>query len=275
MNLIITGSTKGVGRALARRFLQDGDRVLICSRSREHVDTVLAEVAEKYPTQVLGKTVDVTDYHSLEKLAQFTIQQWGSIDMWINNVGTNGYNTNHLKNQEPDMISSIIRTNLLGTLFGCRVAIRHQVPHIFNMDGLGSKGQVSAGYTAYGATKRAIPYITTSLNKELQQEGRPISHIHTLSPGVVITDLLIKDTSPAARRIFNIIAETPEIVADDLVPRIRALEGSSESGKYIKYLSRWKIMWRFLTFWKRKHRFFDAEGQPVRDFEGSTIRSSP
>jgi chlorophyll(ide) b reductase len=63
-----------------------------------------------------------------------------------------------------------------------------------------------------------------------------------------------------AKKIFNILSERPETVAKFLVPRIRDVKGT---GKEISYLTKKRALWRFLTAWKRKKRFFDEEGNMI------------
>lgn len=83
-------------------------------------------------------------------------------------------------------------------------------------------------------TKRSLTQLTASLAEELQQTGLGGSiGVHNLSPGLVLTDLLLKDASPVARRFFNTLADEPEVVASVLVPRIRAVKGTGTSVEYL------------------------------------------
>ncbi len=72
-----------------------------------------------------------------------------------------------------------------------------------------------------------------------------------------MTDFLKKNANPDAIKIFNILAELPEVVAAKLVPKIRKTKGF---GKEISFLSSIGVMWRFMTAGKRKNRFYDEEG---------------
>merc|ERR1719424_2802011 len=101
--------------------------------------------------------------------------------------------------------------------------------HIFQTVGSGVKGGGTPGYACYGATKRGLPQLTDSLVKELTG-GVPgyedvktpgqVS-VHTLSPGMVFTDLLLDDSTPELRKFpFGVLAAQPDEVARDLVPKI-------------------------------------------------------
>jgi chlorophyll(ide) b reductase len=262
MNVVITGSTQGIGLALVAEFLRYGDRLVVSSRSQERVEAAVAKLKDEFPEEhVAGLAADVSVSDDVEALADFALDQLGSLDIWINNAGTTGFENKALAESDPDTLEAVVRTNLLGTLLGCRAALRVMLPqgrgHIFNMDGRGADGTATPEMAAYGATKRAIPQLTNSLAKETEGTG---VGVHTLSPGMVLTDLLLHDATPEAKRIYNILAERPETVARWLVERARKVEGS---GQYIRFLTNPKAAWRFATAWRRKNRFFDEEGEAV------------
>ena len=86
--------------------------------------------------------------------------------------------------------------------------------------------------------------------------------IHTVSPGMVITDLLIKKPSENYKppyRIFNILAEKPDTVADWLVPRILGASKPGKTGKSIEYLTPTGALWRFLTAPFRANRIINEK----------------
>ena len=262
MNVVITGSTKGIGLALAREFLRHGDQVIISSRSAERVQAAVVELSGEFPGGVApGLAADVSKGEDMDALAAFAYEQLGSLDVWINNAGTNGFQRQSLAESSPALLETVVLTNLLGTLLACRAALRIMLPqgrgHIFNMEGRGSEGAATPGSIAYGASKQSIPQLTKTLVKETEGSG---VGIHRLSPGMVLTDLLLTDATPEAKRIFNILAERPETVARFLVPGVRAVQGT---GRHIRYLSTPKVAWRFATAWRRKNRFFDEQGRPV------------
>jgi chlorophyll(ide) b reductase len=261
MNIVITGSTKGLGLALAREFLRHGDCVVVSSRSSEAVEATVARLRTDFPDRVVGLPCDVSRNQDLEALVNFAVEQLGRLDIWINNAGTTGFESRALVDADPAALEAVVRTNLLGSLLGCRAALGVMLPqgqgHIFNMDGRGADGSATPDMAAYGATKRAIPQLTRTLAKETEGSG---VGVHTLSPGMVLTDLLLHNATPQAKRIYNILAEKPETVALWLVERARNVEGN---GRYIRFLTNPKATWRFATAWRRKNRFFDGEGRPV------------
>ena len=266
MHVVITGSTRGIGLALARQFLAAGDNVLISSRSQDRVDSVTQELNKLFSGHVEGMVADVTKYESVEALAKFAQTKWRSIDIWINNAGAKG-GKGYLQNREPEQIAMVMQTNITGTLFGCRAAINAGVRHIFNVDGMGSDGKILVGSIIYGTSKRPIPYISKALAKELEAQDLKIS-IHTISPGMVLTDLLLSHAELKQKRVFNILAEQPSTVMAYLVPKMRSVAMTTKTGKYFKYLTNFRATLRFLTAWRYKNRFFDEEGNLLVELEG-------
>ncbi|KAJ7563643.1 hypothetical protein O6H91_03G118600 [Diphasiastrum complanatum] len=120
-NVLITGSTKGVGYALAREFLVAGDRVIICSRSDERVRTTLQDLTKEYGKhQVLGKSCDVRDSNSIRELIAFAKSSLGYVDIWINNAGSNAYTFKPLVETSDAAINEIVETNMIGVMICCR-----------------------------------------------------------------------------------------------------------------------------------------------------------
>lgn len=146
----------------------------------------------------------------------------------------------------------MIHTDVLGVLYGARVAMRGMSPAgsgtIWFMEGYGSDGRIMKGITVYGAAKRAVRYAAHALAVEAKGTG---VNIGTLSPGIMVTDFTLSklDKRDAAawkrtRAVFNILADTPETVAAFLVPRILA---ARKNGTHIAWLTTAKIMFRFMT----------------------------
>jgi chlorophyll(ide) b reductase len=257
MNVVITGSTKGIGKAFATKFLSLGDKVVITSRSEENLATSLNELNSQFPNLVFGKTSDVQSESSIIELIQFAQEKLGTIDIWVNNAGTAGLERHPLVEMPATEIHRIVETNIVGTLLCCKniipVMLKQGAGKIFNMEGMGSDGRTYANSLCYSTSKRAIPMIMKTLVLELK--GTPVQ-INDISPGMVLTDLILKGgTNPLGFwKILNILAEKAETVANYLVPRMR---NSIGSGKCINFLTTGKVIIRFMTANKRKNRLFD------------------
>eukprot|EP00803_Ostreobium_quekettii_P006935 evm.model.scf_377EXC.1 EVM.evm.TU.scf_377EXC.1 scf_377EXC:5393-12910(+) len=209
-NVVVTGSTKGIGLCLAKQFLEAGDRVVISSRTSEDVDTVCSDLSSAYGADnVKGLQCNVSKAKDVAELADFAAGELGSVDVWINNAGTNAYTFKYLMDSDEDDLIDIVQTNLLGVMLGCREAIRvmRSQPtdgHIFNMDGAGANGRPTPRFAAYGATKHSLPQLNKSIVAELQANDVTNVGVHMLSPGMCTTELLMSGAdTPQAKFFIN------------------------------------------------------------------------
>eukprot|EP00889_Picochlorum_renovo_P007107 jgi/Picre1/34137/NNA_001612.t1 len=235
-NVVITGATKGAGKALAQKFLECGDNVVVCSRNEERVRATVEEL-QQYTgdsNKVLGMRADVTNASDMTAVAAFASESFGSVDIWVNNAGTNGYSFKPFFEQSDEDIESVVSTNVLGVMYGTKAAIncmknQPNGGHIFNMDGAGADGNATPRFAAYGATKRSLDQFNKSMRAELSIAKIPNVCVHAISPGMVTTDLLMAGAdSKISRLMINCLAETPETMANFLVPAIREVPGKVE-----------------------------------------------
>ncbi|CAN0901576.1 Probable chlorophyll(ide) b reductase NYC1, chloroplastic [Linum grandiflorum] len=222
-------------------------------------------------SRVVGIACDVCDPSDVKKLADFAVKEFGSINLWINNAGTNKGFRPLLQFSDED-ITQIVSTNLVGSILCTREAMRvmENQPkggHIFNMDGAGSGGSSTPLTAVYGATKCGLRQLQTSLLKESKKSK---VGVHTASPGMVLTELLLSGSTLKNKQMFNIICELPETVARTLVPRMRVVKGS---GKAINYLTPPRILLALVTAWLRRGRWFDDKGRALYAAEADRLRN--
>ena len=265
MNIVITGGSRGFGYAMTKKFLELGDSVVICSRSKERVNATIKELKDINPeNNIFGMVCDVTNYDLVEKFGEFAVEKLSSVDLWINNAGTTTSGTKPFYELKPEKIEIVIQTNLLGSLYGCLVALKIMLKQgsgkIFNIEGLGSDNRVVPNQVAYIATKSAIPKITKALKLELKDKN---VGVHSINPGMMVTDLVVENIKNEPM-VLNIIAETPDKVANYLVPKMRKIKGK---GKRLKFTKGWKIFLKFLTAWRCKDRFMDKDGNCLIDYK--------
>lgn len=286
-NVVITGSTRGLGKALAREFLLSGDRVIVTSRSPESVGFTIKELEENLKqavnaatgsarkklahAKVIGMACDVSEPVDVRKLGKFAADELGYIDIWVNNAGTNKGFRPLLQFTDND-IQEIVTTNLIGSILCTKEAIQimktqSKGGHVFNMDGAGSGGSSTPLTAVYGATKCGLRQLQSSLLKECK---RSKVGVHTASPGMVLTDLLLSGSTIQNRQMFNIICEHPETVARTLVPRMRVVKGS---GRAINYLTPPRILIALVTAWLRRGRWFDDQGRALYAAEADRLRN--
>jgi NAD(P)-dependent dehydrogenase (short-subunit alcohol dehydrogenase family) len=258
--VVITGSTRGIGRGLAENFLDRGCKVVIAGRQQGAVDLVVEELAQRAGADnVAGKACEVTSAAQLQGLWDEAVNRFGRVDIWINNAGVSAPRK-PLDETDEAVIASVVDINLGGMLQANRVALRGMraqgAGQIWNMEGFGSGGQVQPGMCVYGATKRAVNYINKALQKEVKDSGVQVC---TLSPGIVVTDLLMGDydTSSAewekSKKIFNILGDKVETVTPFLVEGILKAD---KSGAKVAWLTSGKAFRRFMTAGFNKRDLF-------------------
>ncbi|GAA1576364.1 SDR family oxidoreductase [Actinomadura kijaniata] len=244
--VVVTGGTRGIGLGLARAFLDRGCRVAVCGRAAGSVDRALAELDAG--DRAVGLPCDTSRRDQVRALWETAAGAFGRIDHWINNAGVSTARR-PLWEQPPERLDDLVSANLLGVLHGSAVAVAGMRAQgggtVWNMEGLGSDGRAVPGLIAYGSTKRAVTYLTDALARELR--GTPVRAAH-LSPGMVVTDLLVQDYPPEelakARRVFTILADRVETVTPWLADRV--LAGTANGGR-VAWLTRRKAAVRFAT----------------------------
>jgi len=189
--VVITGSTRGIGRAIARSCAQQGARVIISSRKESAVKET-CETFQKEGFEVSGIKADVAVNADLIKLFKHSLETWGKIDIWINNAGLSA-GMRFFDELSEEEVKEIVDVNITGTMQASRIIVPYFIKQkkgiLINMGGMGSKGEKSPHLTAYAATKAAV------------DKGNPIS-IHMIIPGMVETDF------------YNDIKVSPKLTED-------------------------------------------------------------
>ena len=167
--------------------------------------------------------------------------------------------------QSADDLQSIAAVNLTGMLLANKVALAGMTQQgsgqIWNMEGFGSGGQTAPGMAAYGATKRGVTYLIKALQKDAKDT--PVQ-VCSLSPGIVVTDLLIGDYDlkseewQKTKKILNILGDTVETVTPYLADGILKAD---KSGAKVAWLTTPKAFGRFMTAaFNKRDLFADIEG---------------
>ena len=246
---VITGSTKGIGFALARYVAQRGDNVVVSGRTDAAVGEAVGKIEKAGGAgKVLGVAADTSELAQVEALWARAVERFGRVDVWINNAG--------VANMKPILeiadadVKTMLHTNMLGTIHGSQVAARGMVKQgggrIFNILGGGSDGEYFPGMGVYGATKRGLDYFTRALVKELS--GTPVL-VGRVRPGMIVTEGVIREikADPAGfakgRKVMNALCDLPETVAPFLVEKMLAMP---KTGGKIAWLTGGKIAMRMM-----------------------------
>lgn len=187
---MVTGSTRGLGNAMALRFAQEGAKVVVMGRNQEKADAAAAKIAEETGAEVMGVACEVTSRESIAAAVQKTIDTWGKIDILVNNAGIT-WDASFMK-MDDEKWQSVIDADLTSVyMFTQEVAkfMREarwgRVINITSMTGqMGNFGQAN-----YGAAKAGIIGLTKTLAIELG--NRNIS-VNAVSPGLFDSDMTAK-----------------------------------------------------------------------------------
>jgi short-subunit dehydrogenase len=264
MNIVITGSTKGIGLGMAREFLKRDHDVMISSRGIDAVNTAVAALQKDFPGRVIaGQPCDVAEYDQVQALWDKSVEVFEKVDIWVNNAGRDGLKMPFFALPKEDYLLTI-QTNVVGLLHCNRVVIPGMYAQgggtIFNMEGFGSNGQVRPTASVYGATKYLLNYFTTAVAQELKDT--PVKMCY-LSPGIVITDMLVPPPDQRderweqVKKILNILADTVETVTPYLVEGMLNVRSNGEA---VRWLTRPKVLRRFFMSRFRKRDIFTPLG---------------
>ena len=265
-NIVITGSTRGIGYGLAQSFLLSKCNVVICSRTSKGVNHAVSELAAGNPVdRILGVVCDARKPDQVQELWDKAVQKFGWVDIWINNAGV-ANKVSEAWSIPFSEIDKVVDTNIKGAFFGTTVAVRGMLAQghgaIYNMEGLGSeKSRIVEGMSLYGLTKAGLRYFNDSLFKEL--EGKPVI-AGALQPGMVVTDLIGAQNSgdPAdferVKWITNIIGNRVEDVSPWLVKKMLA---NTRNGARFRYMSTMKTTFRFLSAPFLKRDLFNQQNE--------------
>lgn len=178
--VIVTGGGKGVGAGITQRFLEKGANVVICGRNAPET---LPEGAGR---KAVFMVCDVRDWEQVQKLVQSTVEQFGSLDVLVNNAG--GAPHADAATVSPRFSEKIISLNLLAPLYCCQAAnaVMQKQPNggaIINIASV-SALRPSPGTAAYGAAKAGLMNLTTSL----AVEWAPKVRLNSIAAGLIRTE---------------------------------------------------------------------------------------
>ena len=225
---IVTGASRGIGEATARRFCQEGASVMLCSRSAEGV-AAIAESLSGEGGNAKSTQADISNKVDVEALVDLTLQEFDRVDILVNNAGiTRDALFMRMKDEDWD---AVLQTNLTGTAYCMQTVIRSMMRQrsgrIINISSVvGVAG--NAGQANYAASKAGIIGLTKSVAKEVGSRGITVNAI---TPGFITTDMTQKIPETNQQKMLEMIPigsfGTPEDVAET------ALFLASDAARYI------------------------------------------
>ncbi|MFJ4833729.1 SDR family NAD(P)-dependent oxidoreductase [Streptomyces sp. NPDC088747] len=209
---LVTGASSGIGRATALALSRAGAKVAVAARRTDR----LQAVAQEAPGEILIVEMDVTDRESVQNAVARTVEQFGALDIVVNNAGLmlSGF----ILGADTTEWTRMIDTNLLGSMYTVHAAL----PHLLESKGAVVQISSTSGRTAsaasgvYAATKFGINAFSEALRQEVTEQG---VRVVVIEPGFVSTELTSHITDPAIQTMAKEMAASmrtlnPEDIAE-------------------------------------------------------------
>jgi glucose 1-dehydrogenase len=256
--VVVTGSTRGYGYAIAESMLEAGAIVAITGRSEDAVKRALNGLQPK--GRVSGFVMDVREEEQVYKLVEDVVKEFSRIDIWVNNAGYSNA-AGMMLDMNPRDALDMFMANDLGVLQCTQAIMRYMLPRkqglLVNIYGNGSFLRPASPTGLYGATKAWMTSFTRSLATELKGSG---VQILGFSPGMMTTDMLTSPNVVGERGkemlknfgfVLRFLGQPAKSAADKLV---KTIAGNRKEFTEIKLFKPWtpllgliRVGWENLT----------------------------
>ena len=184
---LITGGSRGIGRAIALLFAKAGSNLVVNYRTDRGEPLDIIAEAERLGVRAIGIKADVGDRKQVDAMVQQAITEFGCIDVLVNNAGV--WVRNPIDQMSEVLLQETIDINLMGTFYTCMAVAPHMIGRrsgtIINISSTaGQRGE--AKHSPYAATKGAVISLTKSLATELAPHN---IRVNCVAPGWVDTDM--------------------------------------------------------------------------------------
>jgi len=204
---IVTGASRGIGRAIATRLAADGRHVVCVSRSQDPLDELVREI-EANGGSASAQTCDISDFASVAEMIEGIATAHGRLDILVNNAGIT--KDNLILRMSDEEWDSVINTNLKSVFVACRAAARPMMRGKFGRicNIASTSGLVgNAGQANYAAAKSGLTGFTKTVAREL---GKKNITANCVAPGFIETDMT-KDLPAAVREHLKGVISTREL----------------------------------------------------------------
>jgi 3-oxoacyl-[acyl-carrier protein] reductase len=183
---VVTGGTRGIGNAIAAALVGEGMHVMICGREKAAAETAAAALQRSGPGRCAGAACDVRRYEQVEALMGQASQQFGGLDVLVNNAGIAGRGA--VAEIPLERWHEVLDTNLTGVFYCCRAAIpwlrKRGGGYIINISSLAGVNPIP-NLSAYNASKFGLLGFSEAVMQEIRHDGIRVS---TILPGSVDTE---------------------------------------------------------------------------------------
>jgi short-subunit dehydrogenase len=195
---VITGATKGIGRAIAESLAGEGYDLAICSRNEADLEAMRIDFSERFPqSQLIVKAVDVSQKKEVVEFAQLIVNQWNRVDVLVNNAGI--FIPGSIKDEAEDALEMMFNVNVMSAYNLTRallpVMIERKRGYIFNLCSAASIRAYPNG-GSYSISKYALLGFSKNLREELKETGIKVTSI---LPGATWSDSWAGFEAPESR----------------------------------------------------------------------------
>ncbi len=184
---VITGASRGLGKALVQRFLEEGASVACCARTLSLLQRLQLEFRQR-DRRLLALACDIADRDQVDQFSRRVLEEFGAVDVLINNAALLGSRT-ELVDTTPSMWARVIEVNVNGVFYVTRAfllqMIHRQRGSIINVTSSVGR-QARARWGAYAVSKFAVEGFTQVLADELKAKG---IRVNAVNPGAIATDM--------------------------------------------------------------------------------------
>jgi len=185
---LVTGSSRGIGKGIARALLEQGAMVTICSRKQDALDATADELRLAVPgAEVLAVAANAGEPEQAAACVEATVERFGALDVLVNNAATNPY-FGPLMGLDPPRALKMVAVNQLGPLVWTQQAWHRSMAErggvVINIASIGAL-QIERGFAYYNVTKAGLVHLTRHLAAELAPKVR----VNVVAPGIIRTDM--------------------------------------------------------------------------------------
>jgi short-subunit dehydrogenase len=227
MNVIITGASQGIGKAVAEKYAAGGYNLFLCSKNEERLLNAAEDIAKRnMKISISTYPADLSDIKQVKAFANWVLQKNITIDIIVNNAGN--FFPGSIHEEEEGVLEKMIAVNLYGAYHLTRALLTEMIKkksgHIFNISSI-------AALKAYpnGGSYSISKYALTGFSKNLREEMKPYNiKVTTVYPGAVYTSSWeasgvdpnrIMEARDIADSIYSISKLSPQACVEDIVLR--------------------------------------------------------
>jgi NAD(P)-dependent dehydrogenase (short-subunit alcohol dehydrogenase family) len=200
---VVTGGAKGIGAGMALRFAEAGADVVLADLDLEAAKKSASEIAASSGSTAIALTLDVTDPQSIAAVLDTTVEEFGRLDIWVNNAGI--YPSSPILEQSTEEWRSVLEINLDSVFVASREAARRMVElgnggAIINVSSVAGLKTRVGGSAHYNVSKIGVVMLTQVLALELGPHG---IRVNAVAPGLVATPGTLEH--PVYREYFEVL----------------------------------------------------------------------